>query len=337
MQTETATQPKAQPQWSQVIRWLIGLGVAALSCWLLAQNVDWQNLGKALTSADYRWVITGVLAIIATFFTRTQRWRTLLWQSATRLRPTLTALLMGQVANMALPMRGGDMIRAAWIGPERGTGTVEALGSIAVEKVWDLVALLACGLILLVWIPLPDWFARSTWGTALALLVGGGSLLLVLRWQEPLFHLAGRLLACLPAGWDQALLPRLRRLANGLEAIQQTNTSLRAASWTGLTWTLSALANLAVLAAFGIPSAVAALFLLVALMLGGNIPIPGKLGIYEGICVISLHNLFHLASNERALAIGLVLRLIVMGPPLLAVILLTLLPHGRTRNTNERS
>jgi hypothetical protein len=73
------------------------------------------------------------------------------------------------------------------------------------------------------------------------------------------------------------------------------------------------------------------------LMLGGNIPIPGKLGIYEGICVISLHNLFHLASNEQALAIGLVLRLIVMGPPLLAVTLLTLLPYGRIRNTNERS
>jgi uncharacterized membrane protein YbhN (UPF0104 family) len=335
MRTQTATPPKARPRWVSAVRWLIGLGVAALSCWLLVQNVDWDGLIEALVSADYRWVSAGILAIIVTFFTRARRWQALLWQSGAPLRPTMKALLMGQVANMALPMRSGDVIRAAWIGPEGKTGTVEALGSIAVEKVWDLAALLVCGLVLLVWIPLPDWFARSTWGTALALVVGGGFLLLALRWQEPLFRLAGRLLARLPAGWDQALLPRLRRLASGLEAIRQAHTSLQAAIWTGLTWALGALANWAILAAFGIPSAVAALFLLVALMLGGSVPIPGKLGIYEGICVLSLDNLFHLTSNEKALAVGLVLRLTVMGPPLLATVLLALSPDGHTRNRDD--
>jgi hypothetical protein len=206
-----------------------------------------------------------------------------------------------------------------------------------VEKVWDLIALLTCGLILLIWIPLPDWFARSTWGTALALLVGGSLLLVALHWQAPLFRLAGRLLARLPAGWDQALLPRLRRLANGLEAIRQTDVSLKAAFWTCLTWALGTLANLAILAAFGVPSAVAALFLLTALMVGGTIPTPGKLGVYEGICVLSLHNLFHLASYDRAMAIGLLLRLTVMGPPLLTATFLTLWPGQRPGRGDEQA
>jgi hypothetical protein len=337
MQTRTTTAAESRPRSMQAVRWLVGLSVAGLSCWLLARNVDWPGLQEALVSADYRWVAAGILAIVATFFTRVRRWQALLWRSGTRLRPTMTALLMGQVANMALPMRSGDVIRAIWIGPEGETGTVEALGSIAIEKVWDLIALLTCGLILLVWIPLPDWFARSTWGTASALLVGGGLLLVALHWQAPLFRLAGRLLARLPAGWDKALLPRLRRLANGLEAIRQTDVSLKAALWTGLTWALGALANLAILAAFGVPSAVAALFLLAALMVGGTIPTPGKLGIYEGICVLSLHNLFHLASYDRALAVGLLLRLIVMGPPLLTTALLTLWPSQRPRSRNEQA
>jgi uncharacterized protein (TIRG00374 family) len=247
----------------------------------------------------------------------------------------MTALLMGQVANTALPMRSGDVMRAAWIGSKKGIGTVEALGSIAVEKVWDLIALLACGLILLVWIPLPGWFTRSIWGTALVLLLGGGLLLIALRWQAPLFRLAGRLLARLPAGWDQALLPRLRRLANGLEAIRRPDVSLRAAFWTGLTWALGALANLAILAAFGIPSAVAALFLLVTLMAGGAIPTPGGLGVLEGICVLSLNGFFNLASYDRALAVGLVLHLVVMGPPLVTIALLTLCPGRRSGNPDE--
>jgi uncharacterized protein (TIRG00374 family) len=296
--------------------------------------MDWQSVTEAFARADYRRVIAGTMAITATFFTRTWRWQALLWQSTPRLRPTLTALLVGQVVNAALPMRSGDVMRAAWIGPEQQTGAMEALGSIAVEKVWDLLALLACGLTLLIWMPLPEWFARSTWGTALTLLLMGGLLWAALRWQKPLFRLAGQLLARLPAGWDQALLPRLQRLANGLEAIRQPNVSAQAILWTGLTWGLGALANLAVLTAFGIPSAVASLFLLAALMVGAAVPTPGKLGVFEGICVVSLTTFFD-TSFEQALAVGFVLHAVVMIPPLITTALLALWPGRHRENSGE--
>ena len=321
-------QPKAvlaviRTHWARAVRWAIGLGAAGLSCWLLVRDLDWPAVRSALTSADYRWVIAGTAAIVATFFTRTRRWQALLWQSKVRFRPALTALLVGQVVNLALPMRSGDVLRAVWIGPEEGTGAAGALGSVAIEKVWDVLALLACAFALLSWVPLPEWFAHSAWGTALALLLGCAALLAGLRWQESLFRWAGRLLARLPAGWDRALLPRLQRLVGGLEAIRKPGVSLRASLWTILTWFLGILSNLAVLLAFGIPSAVAALFLLAALMVGGAVPTPGRLGIFEGICVISLA-LFNIP-RDQALAAGLVLHLVVIGPPLLATGLLMLL------------
>jgi len=193
-----------------------------------------------------------------------------------------------------------------------------------VEKVWDLLALLACGVVLLVWFPLPDWFARSTEGTALALAVGGGALWAGLHWQETLFRWAGRLLARFPAGWDHALLSILRRLANGLEGLRRPLVSSRALFWTALTWGLGALANWAVLAAFGIPSAAAALFLLGIRDSGGTVPVPGRLGLFEGICVLSL-SLFGVP-RDPALAVGLVLHLVVMGPPLVGAALLALWP-----------
>ena len=326
------TLANGRTRWGRIIRLGAGLAVAGLSCWLLMRDLDWKSLGQALGAADYRWVIVGALAIVGTFFTRARRWQVLLWQSNVSLQSTMTALLVWQVVNMVLPMRSGDVVRATWIGPEGETGTVETLGSIAVEKVWDLLALLACGLTLLIWMPLPEWFARSTWGTALTLLLMGGLLWAALRWQKPLFRLAGQLLARLPAGWDQAFLPRLQRLANGLEAIRQPNVSAQAALWTGLTWGLGALANLAVLAAFGIPSAVASLFLLTALMVGAAVPTPGKLGIFEGICVVSLTTFFD-ASFEQALAVGFVLHTVVMVPPLVTTALLALWP-GRHREGN---
>jgi uncharacterized membrane protein YbhN (UPF0104 family) len=326
MRNETRT------RWIEVARWVVGLSVAALSVWLLARDLDWSGVREALAAADYRWIVAGVLAIVGTFLTRTRRWQALLWHTRVPTRPAMTALLVGQVVNLALPMRSGDVARAAWIAPERQTGFPEALGSIAVEKVWDLLALLVCGVVLLVWLPLPDWFARSTEGTALALAAGGGVLWAGLHWQETLFRWIGRLLARFPAGWDRTLLPLLRRLTNGLEGLRRPGVSGPALLWTALTWGLGAAANGAVLAAFGIPSAAAALFLLAALMVGGTVPVPGRLGLFEGICVLSLA-LFDVP-RDLALAVGLVLHLVVMGPPLAGAALLALWP-GRLRRASE--
>lgn len=323
MEMKVLARGRGERRWSGAVRWALGLGVAALSCWLLVRELEWQAVVAALTETDYRWVVAGGLMIVGTFYTRTRRWQALLWQARVSLRAAMTALLVGQVVNMALPMRSGDVVRAMWIGPEEETGAAEALGSVAVEKVWDLLALIASAAALLVWIPLPAWFARSTWGTGLALAVGIGLMWAGLHWQETLFDWAGRVLALLPAGWDEALLPRLRRLTRGLGSIRRADASAGALLWTGLTWLLGATANWAVLAAFGIPSAVAALFLLAALMAGGTVPTPGKFGIFEGIVVASL-SVFGVGADE-ALAVGLVLHVVVMGPPLVAAALLAFL------------
>ncbi|MCS7287074.1 MAG: lysylphosphatidylglycerol synthase transmembrane domain-containing protein [Anaerolineae bacterium] len=313
-----------QLHWRWLGRWILGLAVAALSCWLLVRDLDWSGVLRAFMMADYRWVAAGVAGIIGTFFTRTRRWQALLWHTRVPTRPAMTALLVGQVINLALPMRSGDVVRAAWIAPEQQTGFPEALGSIAVEKVWDLLALLVCGIALLFWLPLPDWFAHSTEGTALALAVGGGALWAGLHWQETIFHWIGRLMARFPAGWDRRLLSVLHRLVNGLEGLRCFAVSTQAFLWTVLTWGLGAMVNWTVLAAFGIPSAPAALFLLAALMVGGTVPVPGRLGLFEGICVISLA--FFGIPRDLALAAGVVLHLVVMGPPLVGAALLALWP-----------
>ncbi len=310
-----------------IIRWLAGILVAALSVWLLVRGLDWKGVAGALASADYRWVLAGTLAIVATFFTRAMRWKVLLRRSSLPLRPAITAILVGQVTNLALPVRSGDLLRAMWISPDGEASTAEALGSIAVEKMWDLLALLGCGLLLLVLMPLPEWFVRSTWSTALAFFLLIGAVWCGLRWQEELFRLAARILAIAPLGWDRAFLSFARRLAEGMESVRQPQTYRDVALWTGLTWALGGAANWAVLAAFGIPSLKASLFLLAALMAGGNIPVPGRVGIFEGICVVSLA-LFGI-SRDLALAAGLILHLVVMGPPLAAAALLALWPRWR--------
>ncbi|MGC9396100.1 MAG: lysylphosphatidylglycerol synthase transmembrane domain-containing protein [Anaerolineae bacterium] len=322
---------------TQVLRWTLSLGVMVLSVWLLTRELDWAQLLGALRTADYTWVIAGALAIVGTFFARVWRWQALLWRADLRFWPAMTALLVGQVGNMVLPIRGGDLVRAMWLRPERGVeretepdtdtmraaGASEALGSVALEKVWDLLALLLCGLLLLALVPLPEWFSSSTWSTAVILVVGGLILWVGLRWQEVLFRWAALILARFPAGWDKALLPRLQRLAQGLNSLQSAHASGRVFMWTIVTWALGAISNWAVMRAFGVDLPVAAVFLLATLMVGNAVvPTPARLGVFEGICVVSL-GLFDVP-DDLALAIGLVLHLVVMGPPLIAAGVLAL-------------
>jgi len=323
----------------QVLRWVLSLSVMVVSVWLLARELDWAQVNGALRTADYTWVAVGVLAIVGTFFARVWRWQALLWRADLRFWPAITALLVGQVANMILPMRGGDLVRAMWVRPERNTkqdtergveqsvtrpaGASEALGSVALEKVWDLLALLLCGLLLLALAPLPEWFSNSTLSTAGILLVGGLLLWAGLRWQEVLFRWTALVLARFPAGWDKALLPRLQQLAQGLNSLQSAQASGRVFMWTVVTWVLGAVSNWAVMRAFGVNSPVAAVFLLAALMVGNAVvATPVRLGVFEGLCVVSL-GLFDVP-YDVALAIGLVLHLVVMGPPLIAAGMLAL-------------
>jgi len=309
---------------NKALRWVLGLGIMLLSLWLLGRELDWAQVWAALQTVQYTWVLVGVLAIVGTFFARVWRWQALLWRADLPLWPTMTALLVGQVVNLALPvMRSGDVARAVWISPQRGADAPQALGSVALEKVWDLLALLICGILLLLMMPLPTWFTRSTWGTALTLAVGGVGLWVGLRWKSVWFRLAGRILARFPAGWDRALLPKLRSLAQGLTSLENGEASAKAFVWTLATWALGVAANWAVMAGFGIASLPAALLLMVGLMVGNAIvPTPARLGVFEGICVGCLA--LFAVPYDQALAVGLVLHLVVMGPPLLLGALLAL-------------
>lgn len=304
------------------LHWILGGGVALLSVWLLARELNWALVVDALARADYAWVALGVLTVVATLLARVWRWQALLWEDDVPFFPAMTALLVGQAANLVLPARGGDLVRVAWIGSTRETGAPEALGSVALEKVWDLVGLLLCGLLLLPLMALPDWFARSTWGTAAALAVSAALLWIGLRWQEAGFALAERLLARFPA-WAQALLPPARRTLRGLESVRHGDASARALLWTVAKWGLGAVTNWTVMQAFGVPSIPGAIFLLAALMVGGVVAqVPARIGVFEGITVAALA-LFGVPADV-ALAVGLVLHLVTMGPPLIAAALSTL-------------
>ena len=109
-----------------------------------------------------------------------------------------------------------------------------------------------------------------------------------------------------------------------MDAARQPQVSANASLWTLGTWVLGALANWAVMRASGVQSWPAALFLEATLMLGGAVvPTPGRIGVFEGIAVVSLTQ-FGVDANA-ALAIGVVLHLVVLAPALITAAALSMI------------
>lgn len=301
------------------VRWLAGLALLSLVVFLLIRDLDWASVIQALKQANYRWVALGLLGIVATFFSRVWRWQALLGSPHPPFGATLTAILLGQTLNLFLPARGGDLARSLWAGQHQqiSGSAVQVLGTVVLEKLADLLALLCCTAVLLLRMTLPEWFIHSAGGVLLMVLLGIGPLWLGLRWRKHLLSWVATLLARLPRGWDRALLLRLNQLMDGLESIRQPGAWQRLALWTAVNWILGAAVNWAVLQAFHLSLPTAALLLLVLLMAGSSLPVPANLGVFEGICVLGL-SLWQVP-RDLGLAVGLVLHLVVLAPPLVTV------------------
>lgn len=291
----------------------IGLGVlvSGLIVWLIARDLDLDQLGGVLRAADGRWIAIGTAAIAATIITRTQRWAVLLRPIVLRSSTIARALLVGQVLNFVLPLRLGDVARSAWLGRTPNATFERVLGSVAIEKAWDWLALTLL-VIITAWVaPVPDWLIvpmRSVGLIAVVMLIGFGVIAVAprSRWQPWIDRLTSR-----PPFAD-----RVNRLLDSVSVLRDRSTLGHVAGWSVLTWGLGVVANYAVQRAYGVDTWSAALLLMVVLMIGVTLPPSiAAIGLYEGLTMLTL-GVFNVPA-EIALAIGLTLHVIVFVPPLL--------------------
>jgi len=222
------------------------------------------------------------------------------------------ALLVGQLANALLPARVGDVIRA-YLAGETGRGNrATALGTIAAEKVFDVLLLLICAGLAAFPGSLPPWLNVSLAGLAAAGLLLF-SLAVVLP-QRQIMDWMERWARRLPGGIGERFDGVLRQGLTGLAALRDPRMALVACIWSMAIWAMAAATNYLLFWAFDLPlSAGAALLLLVLLHVGVAPPSsPGRLGVFHALTVLGLATFG--VDRPSALAYATVLHLIVYLP-----------------------
>ena len=297
-----------------LIQIFVGSLVGAVAIYLAFRGISlaqlWETLGQAKP-----WLILAALLIallnVAVFTFRW--WVTLLldW----RLREyfsMLAGVYLGQMFNILLPARLGDLARIYFVGERVRVSKSKLLGTVVIEKVADLVAFGVGVLLLLLMISLPSWVFEPG---QLLLVMAAASLLgiiVIMVWGHPILSWSRPWLQKLFGSWGVRLESMLQEALAGLDSLRSWRRQLTIWVCSFLIVILSTLTNYLLFLALNIQVPVsAALFVLVVLQVGSAPPsAPGKLGVYHYLAVLAL-SVFAVEKNV-ALAYGVLLYLVAL-------------------------
>ena len=159
--------------------------------WQVYRFDDPSGLIDELAGANYLFIIPAVAVYFVGVWFRALRWQFLLnplrYFPVKRLYPVV---VIGYAANNLLPMRLGELVRSYYLARQENFSASSALGSVAVERVFDgltLMVLVAITVPLLLVTGAFDWTAGVSQETAtvlaaVVLFVFGGFLLLFTPW-----------------------------------------------------------------------------------------------------------------------------------------------------------
>lgn len=124
---------------------VLGLVVGAGFLWLALRTVDVVELRATVASLDISLMLLSTALYWMALSLRVVRWQLLLRELGPAPLPAVAeTLVVGYAVNNVLPARLGEVARAAYAKRRLGIGRARVFGSIVIERVLDLVAILAC-------------------------------------------------------------------------------------------------------------------------------------------------------------------------------------------------
>jgi len=279
-------------------------------------GVSWDDVWRILLQCDWRPVALAVMLFVLTLAAKTARWQ-VLFERPPAFASMFAALVIGQAGNFLLPARLGDVMRVYVLGRREGRPAALTIGTIAAEKLVELIVLIGLTALVAPFVPLPDWLwepsARLGVIVLLGLALSGLLFLQQSRLRRLWAWLGAKILRSAPARTTE----QFDLTVSGLSPLRQWPQVGRLVAWSALIWALMIATNYALFFALPIaPSWLMATVLLLVLQIGVAVPsTPGKVGVFQALAVLTLS----LFAVDRVLAFsyGLLLYVVVAAPQLI--------------------
>lgn len=279
------------------INWKLYLGIALslLFMYLAFRNVDVAQMAGAFTAANYWYILPVVILIFFSHWLRSVRWRYLLAPVQTvRVAPLFNSLMIGYLFNTFLPAHLGEFVRAYVLARKEELPASAIFGTIVIERLIDVLALLLLMALTMIVYPFPEWVKKSGYLTLLFIVVLFVMLIVMKRYAAQTLAIVDRLTKPLSAGWSGQIHHQVDSFFQGIVALQRPLhyvivTALSVVIWLcyGVTFQL-VLHSFNFVATYQLPWA-ASLVLLVITTISIVVPSsPGYVGTYHYLCQLSL-------------------------------------------------
>jgi glycosyltransferase 2 family protein len=289
-------EPAGEPRGRQLLPALLGLGISVGLLWWALRGVSLTDVLRHVRSARPGPLALAVALATLTFPLRWIRWRVLLQVSGPQIPASLWhAVAVGFMANNLLPLRAGELVRSYTASLLGGIRFSTVLSSVAVERIFDGLTVVALLTFALLRSDLPP--SLSIGGISVvhvaqvgALITGLGFLVAVTILAAPLY--AERVVRRLVPSQHLAdkLVNIIEGVRSGLLVLRTPGRLLLVVVWSLVLWLINALAFYVGFAAFDIRvSYLGALLMQGLIVLGIALPsTPGFFGPFEAVILAVL-------------------------------------------------
>lgn len=309
-------------------RFWLGLIVTVVFLGIFLARTDFDEIHDAFSGANYALALAAVPLYFIGFWIRTIRWRLLLHPvrvvSTLRLYPVV---LIGLMTNNVAPLRVGELVRAYLVGERESMSKSTALGTIAVDRAFD-------GLTLVAMLGIVAALSGTNGGvkgvgilTAVSFL--GATTVLTSLALAPVKTRAvlTRFLRLLPERFREKIDGLLDSFMSGLVAIRSPRTLALAAFASVVSWLVEGGMYYAVGEAFGLDVGIEVYLLILA---GANLALsifasPGGIGPFEATTQAVLLS-FGVEAGP-AFAYAIVLHVLLLAPVILVGFVLLWTSH----------
>jgi hypothetical protein len=316
-------------------RLVASLLLSAAFLYLFLRTFDLEAAWLSLRAADPALIGLALLANLATFLIRAWRWRWLLApvRRGIGMDSLVSATFIGFMVSFVVPFRLGEIVRPALLARRERLRWSAALGTVALERILDLMTLLALFLLFMLsarGAALMTGSGDGTGGQAAALLRRGG-------WVAGAVVLAALPALTLLVAFPGEVVRRLRRwhggrgpgpvhraigtletFVEGLGVVRRGRELLVCVALSVLHWGVAGAMLYAGVSAFAAPLEFGDSFLLlIPLSIGIAMPTPGGVGPYEYLAQVSLTG-FWGVDAPRAAAMAITLHALTILPAIVA-------------------
>jgi uncharacterized protein (TIRG00374 family) len=301
--------PRKQTPWK---RYVIGAIVLAVLAWFLARQ-DWAQILREVQSLNVAILLQAVPILVLNMLIRSVRWRTLLGWRTVRSWPVFSSLMIGYLANIILPVRGGDLVRVYALRQMSSIPTATILSSVVVERVLDMASLVFVFAALAFTSGLPGWMRDGALMLGLGAVAGLVVLILISLYGQ---HLLPKMLSPVVKR-APALGEKLVKLAleftNGVQNFRRPVVAAGFVGATALIWLTEVMLVLIVAGAFSLPLDLrdGALLMLFSLFSSLIPAMPGQLGTFELAMVAGLDFIGH--GGAKALPFAVTLHMVLLA------------------------